>query len=187
MELGLRFALREAPIAARQTLHIMRQNGDKTLEAYNQRVLTIAIDEFKAFNSNMVQQLATEAFLRGCKHKEAAALVLSEAPETIQKASKKVKTVLANPKAIFGTRVTFQETDFTLQEGKRVSDIERKVDSLTDIFRRSSPSPYRDDRTRPRYSPLLIEIPGIPDSSAKGKVLLCMTGAGLLGIPEVAI
>ena len=62
-----------------------------------------------------------------------------------------MKTVLAYRNAIIGTKVTFQEKAFTLQKEKRVSDIERKVDSLTDIFRRSSP--YRDNRIRPRYSP----------------------------------
>ena len=84
---------------------------------------------------------------------ETAALVFNEAPQTIQEACKKVKTVLANRKAIFGTKVTFQENTFTLQEEKRVPDIERKVDSMTDIFRRSSPSPHRYNRTRPRYFP----------------------------------
>ena len=132
---------------------MMRQNDDETLEAYLQRVLNIAMDGFKASDNNTAQQLATEAFLRGCKYKEAAALVFSEAPQTIQEACKKVKTLLANRKAIFGTKVTFQEKAFTLQEEKRVSGIERKVDSLTDIFRRPSPSPYMDNRTRPRYSP----------------------------------
>ena len=94
-ELGLRFDLREAPVAARQTLHMIRQNDDETLEAYLQRVLTIAMDGFKA-SDNTVQQLATEAFLRGCKHKRAAARVFIEAPQTIKEAYKKVKTVLAS-------------------------------------------------------------------------------------------
>ena len=124
-ELGLRFDLREAPVAARQTLHMMRLNDDETLEVYLERVLTIAMGGFKASDNNTVQQLATEAFLRGCKYKEAAALVFSETPQTVQEACKKVKTVLANRNAIFGTKVTFLRKAFTLQEEKRVSDIER--------------------------------------------------------------
>ena len=56
----------------------------------------------KASDNGTVQLLATEAFLRGCKHKEAAALVCNEAPQNIQ-------TVLANRKAIFGTKLSFQE------------------------------------------------------------------------------
>ena len=69
-ELGLRFDLKEAPVAARQKLHLMKQNEDEGLEEYLQRVLTSAMDGFNTADKNTVQQLATEAFLRGCKKYE---------------------------------------------------------------------------------------------------------------------
>ena len=151
-ELGLRFDLREAPVAARQNLYLMKQSDDESLEAYLQRVLTAAMHGLKTSDNGTVQLLATEAFLRGCRHKEAAALVFNEAPQNIQEACQKIKTVLANRKAIFGTKVSFQEKAFTLQEENRVSGIEKKVDSLTEMITRYSQSPYRDNRDRSRYS-----------------------------------
>lgn len=151
-ELGLRFGLREPPIAARQNLYLMKQSDDESLEAYLQRVLTAAMHGLKTSDHNTVQLLATETFLRGCKHKEAAALISNEAPQTIQETCKKIKTVIANRKAIFGSKVSFQEKAFTVQEENRVSEVERKLDTLADFVRRSSPSPYRDSRDRPRYS-----------------------------------
>ena len=151
-ELGLRFDLRKAPVAARQNLYLMKQTDDESVEAYLQRALTAAMHGLKASDNGTVQLLATEAFLRGCKHKEAAALLCNEAPQNIQEACQKVKTVFVNRKAIFGTKVSFQEKAFTFQEENRVSEIERKVDSLTDMVTRSSQSPYRDNRDRPWYS-----------------------------------
>ena len=151
-ELGLRFDLREPPIAARQNLYLMKQSEDESLEAYLQRVLTAAMHGLKISDNSTMQLLATEAFLRGCKHKEAAALVSNEAPQTIQEACQKIKTVLANRKAIFGSKVSFQEKAFTVQEETRISGIEKKIDSLTDMVTRSSRSPYRDNTDGPRYS-----------------------------------
>ena len=143
-ELGLRFDLKEAPVAARQKLHLMKQNDDEGLEEYLQRVLTSAMDGFNTADNNTVQQLATEAFLRGCKHKEASAYVFNESPRTIQEACQKVKTVLANRKAIFGSKVSFQERAFTLEEERRVSEMEKQIQTLTSALRRSSPSPFRE-------------------------------------------
>ena len=151
-ELGLRFDLREPSIAARQNLYLMKQSEDESLEAYLQRVLTAAMHGLKTSDNSTMQLLATEAFLRGCKYKEAAALVSNEAPQTIQEACQKIKTVLANRKAIFGSKVSFQEKAFSIQEETRVSDIEKKLDTLTDMVTRSSRSPYRDNTDRPRYS-----------------------------------
>ena len=153
-ELGLRFDLREPPVAARQSLHVMKQSDDESLETYLQRVLTVAMNGYKTCDNNTIQQLATEQFLRGCKHKEAAALVINEAPQTVQEACRKVKTVLANHKAIFGNKVSFKENAFTAQEENRVSQIEKQLNSVTDyVFRRSSQSPFRNTGDRQGYSP----------------------------------
>ena len=136
-----RFDLRDEPVTARQKLHVVRQNDDEALEDFLQRVLTIAMDGFIAADDSIVQQLATEAFFRGCKHKEAAEIVINEAPRTIQEACRKVKTVLANRKAVLGGRVAFAEKQFTLSEEQRVSNIERRLDDLTKQLGRSSTPP----------------------------------------------
>ena len=143
-ELGLRFNIKDAPVAARQKLHVIKQTEEEGLEEFLQRVLTTAMDGFHVADNTTVQKLATEAFLRGCRHKEAASLTLNQNPMSIQEACRSVKTILANKKAIFGNKVTFQERYFTAQEEERVSNIERKVYNLDRDFRGASISPSRD-------------------------------------------
>jgi hypothetical protein len=54
----------------------------------------------------VVDQIATEAFLRGCRDKEAARSVLEKDPSSITQAVKMVKTYIANQRAIFGVRTS---------------------------------------------------------------------------------
>jgi hypothetical protein len=67
--------------------------------------------------------MATEAFLRGCREKEAARAAMEKEPRSIHKALKYVKTSLANQCAIFGVRgssygqrqVTFSDQDYGVE------------------------------------------------------------------------
>ena len=95
-ELDLRFDLKDAPMAARQRLHVVRQEDEESLEDFLQRVLTITMDGFDKAEVGTLQQLATESFLRGCKHKDAAMTVMNESVASIQQACKRVKTIIAN-------------------------------------------------------------------------------------------
>ena len=92
-------------------------------------------------DKSMLQNVATEAFLRGCRHKEAAITVFNEGPTNIQIACQRINTLIANKKAVYGSRVTFQERQFTLEEERRVSDLEKSVNTL--MMMRGSPSPSR--------------------------------------------
>ena len=141
-ELSLRFDSRDAPVAARQKLHIMKQDDGESLEDYLQRVLTVAMDGFSETDPKTVQQLATESFLRGCRHKEAAAKVLNDEPRNIQDACRRVKSFLANQKAIHGTKVNFKERAFTMEEEQRVGRLERRVCELSERLRERSHSPF---------------------------------------------
>ena len=69
----------DASCAARQQLHVMKQNEEKSLEGVLQRV-TVTIDGYGDAHIAPLQQLATEAFLRGCKFKDAATLAMKEVP-----------------------------------------------------------------------------------------------------------
>ena len=151
-ELAFRFDLREEPVAARQHLYLARQGEDDSLEAYLQRILEITMDGYKDANAKLLQQIATESFLRGCRHKDAATTVMNESPSTIHEACKRAKTILANKKAVGGGKVSFQERIFTVEEESRVSNIEKKVDELTKHFQRSSTSFRSPSRSPPRYS-----------------------------------
>ena len=160
----------------------MKPNEDEGLEEYLQRVLTSTMDGFNTADNNTVQQLATEAFLRGCKHKEAS-YVFNLSPRTIQKTCQKVKTVLANRKAIFWSKVSFQEKP--LHSKKSVRFLKLKTNTNFDRgIQTVIHSPFRDkDKimvTLVRNHPLLTHmVPGIP---SRDPGLLPIEEAGLLEI-----
>ena len=52
--------------------------------------------------SHTLQQVAAEAFLRGCRHKELATIVLNEGPANIQSACQRLNTLVANMQAVCG-------------------------------------------------------------------------------------
>ena len=56
---------------------------------------------------------------------------------------------MANKKAIFGSKVSFQERHFTAQEEDRFSYLEQKVHNIDRNLRRFSPSPIRRDSPYP--------------------------------------
>ena len=104
-ELALQFNLRDEPVATRQRLHIIKQSEEESLEDFLQRVLTVTIDGYDDAQIATLQQLATEAFLQGCKYKDAATLVMNESPKSIQEICRRVKTIIVNKKAVGATKV----------------------------------------------------------------------------------
>ena len=134
-ELARRFDLRDTPVAARQKLHTIRQKEDEWLEVFLQWVLSVCLDGFPKTDAITLQHVATEAFLRGTKHRDEA---IVESPTNIQQACKRLKTVIANKQAISGQKVSFKERIFTAQEDDRVSRIKQRLDSLSSGFCESS-------------------------------------------------
>ena len=144
--------MRDKPVAARQRLHVIKQGEAESLEDFLERVLTVTIDGYGDAQIATFQQLAMEAFLCGCKFKDAATLVMNEAPKSIQEACRRVKTVIANKKAVGATKVSFQERAFTFQEETQVASIEKKVDDLVETFHRAISS-YRSPSRSPSQYP----------------------------------
>ena len=150
-EFALRFDLKDEAVAARQQLHLAKQGDNETLEAYLQRILAIAMDGYKDASAVLLQQMDTEAFLRGCRRKDAATLFMIEAPQTIHVACKRIKTMLANKKAN-GGKVSFSGRIFEVQEETRVLNMEKKVDDLLKTVHRPSTRPRPVLPSPPRYS-----------------------------------
>jgi hypothetical protein len=153
-DLKVRFDLRDTAVAARQKLHMVKQTDDESEEDFLQRVLSLASDGYDFVGNSATQQLATEAFLRGLKHKDVAVQVMNKGPKTVQEACTLVKDILANNKAILGGKVSFKERFFTYEEDKRISSLEDKVDKLgTIILGKRSPTPDSRNRSNRRESP----------------------------------
>ena len=132
-ELAFRFDLRDDHVTARQRLHVIKQNEEESLED----VLTLSIDGYGDAQIATLQQLATGAILRSRKFKDAATLVMNEAPNSIQEACRRVTTAIANKKAQGAAKVSFQECALTFQEENRMASIEKKVDDLVETFHRA--------------------------------------------------
>ena len=135
---------------ARHKLYTAKQT-DETLKVFMQRILSIATDGLDKFDSESMQQLATESFLHGCANKEAAALVMISGADNIQQACKKIKMIISSKKAVEASKVSFQERHFTAEEEKRISDLERKVNEMSYNIRSRSPQNdhyygYQQDR-----------------------------------------
>ena len=93
-QLKLRFDLSDEPVAACQKLNTLKQEPGETLEGFMQQVLNVATNGYWDLETTVLQQMAIEAFLRGCRNKESASLVST--PKTIQEACQRLKTILAN-------------------------------------------------------------------------------------------
>ena len=144
MEIGQRFDLKDVPVAARQNLHSIKQLEDESIEAFLQRVMTVASDGFARADNETLQNVAVEAFLRGCRNKDAAMIVLNEGPTNIQTACQRVKLLVANKRAVYGpSRVSFQERAFTVEEESRISRIEKSLDSIQLMLKGTTQSPSR--------------------------------------------
>ena len=92
----------------------------------------MALDGFDKGNPEVVDQIATEAFLRGCRDKEAARSVLEKDPSSITQAVKMVKTYIANQRAIFGVRTSHSYAHRQVSFSDRDSTPERNPKNVQD-------------------------------------------------------
>ena len=70
--LEVRFSKMEHPTSARRQLSYLRQEEGESLEDYADKVLTKVAEAYPGIDDEMEQDLAKEAFLRGCHHCSAA-------------------------------------------------------------------------------------------------------------------
>jgi hypothetical protein len=136
-QLKQRFSRKEVPILARRQLPFTRQLENENVEEFSQRVYFLALDGYESCEGNMIEEIAIETFLRGCRDKEAAMKAMDREPTTLQKAVKYVKTAIANHRALYGTRgsskVVFysqRHVSFSSREGSPAGEpSDRRADS----------------------------------------------------------
>ena len=83
-DLRRRLSTKEAPVSARRQLQFMRQQESEPLEEFSQRIYFMALDGFDKGNPEVVDQIATKAFLCGCRDKEAPRSVLEKDPTLLR-------------------------------------------------------------------------------------------------------
>ena len=89
----------EHPTAARHQLSYVRQEEGESIEDFADRILTKVKEAYPGIDVEMEQDLAKEAFLRGCQNRSAAYAAAEKDPETLQDALEEVQNSVVNLKA----------------------------------------------------------------------------------------
>ena len=99
-----RFNVMEDARSLRKRLHSVKQNHDESLREFAERVSTLAHQGLPGVAADLVEQMATDAFLEGVIHKTAAWSVSNLMPGTLDEAVKILEGALLNQKAILGDK-----------------------------------------------------------------------------------
>ena len=110
--LAQRYGVMELPSTARQQLSAMRQEEGEALENFADRIILKAGKGFRGVPEETLQSLATEAFLRGCKHRNAANAASERKPETLQQAVVEMRDTAANLRAFGRNTVIARQVTF---------------------------------------------------------------------------
>ena len=73
-----RFNKREEASAARRQVQYIRQTDAEMIEKFAERAHFLTMDGYYRRDNNIIDQIGTEAFLRGCQVKEAAKIVIEK-------------------------------------------------------------------------------------------------------------
>ena len=79
----------------------MRQEEGESLEDYADKVFTKVAEAYPGTDEEMEQDLAKEAFLRGCHHRSAAYAAAEKDPVTLQEALEEVQNSAGKPEGIW--------------------------------------------------------------------------------------
>ena len=111
-DLRKRYGQKDPPSSSRRQLGYTKQDENEDLEDYAERIHQLVLDGHPGVDDRNIQNLAVDAFLRGCRDKLAALLAAGKKPKTILKAVRRVNEAVHDQKALgkpLGVRqVTFR-------------------------------------------------------------------------------
>ena len=163
-----RFGPKEPPRTARKQLDMLLQTVDEKLEEFAERAQQVATDAWGDINEETADTAAVEAFLQGCKDKQAALYALEQDPDTMDEALELVKKAIHNHRILYGSRhsapaskirtVQFSESpasttksvpseveELKRQMGTLNTDVTNKMDRILGMLQsRGSASPKKD-------------------------------------------
>lgn len=128
-----RFSKKEKASSARRQFQFVRQGDTESLEEFTERVQFLTIDGFHHNTSDIMDQIGIEAFLRGCREKEAARYIIEGNPKSINEALKWIKASMANSRAIYFPRSP-------VQQNRSTSYAHRQVKFAVQTIRPESPA-----------------------------------------------
>ena len=116
-DLGRRYSLKEPASSVSRSLFVVRQEEQESIEEFADRVYALTLDGYPHVPDDVMQALAINHFLRGCKDKQAALLTNMDPPKSVMRALKKAKDHANNLKTFTGNkairRVMFKEESDT--------------------------------------------------------------------------
>ena len=71
---------------------------EESIEEYAERVQEMAIEGYVEASEDIVEMMATEAFLRGCQNNQAALLAMDKDPKRVDLALQYAKSAIHNGK-----------------------------------------------------------------------------------------
>ena len=103
-KMNRRFGNKELPHSIRRQLQDVKQLMEENIEEYAERVQEMATDGYVDASEDIVEMMATEAFLRGSYDKQAALLAMDKNPTRIDQALQHVKSAIHNRKILLGQK-----------------------------------------------------------------------------------
>ena len=151
-----RFGRSDPPPTARRRLQAVKQEVDEEIEAFGERCIALARDGHPSSSEEMVQQMAVDAFLRGCNDRQAAVLAGEKDLSTIREAIQSVKHSVANAKFLGGDRdkkiraihAPAEACSSTVTLDSLSKELKLIREALSSARREESPSPMARSRSR---------------------------------------
>ena len=137
-----RFNRREHPIIARRQLSFLRQAEGESLEDYADRVLAKVSEAYPGVDEEIEQDLAKEAFLKGCQNHSAAYATAEKDPSTLQDTLEEVHSSAVNLKAFGRGSVLTRRVSFVGEE----DDGEMENTQANEEFRKKQYEQHRSAR-----------------------------------------
>ena len=129
-----RFGKLEHPTAARRQLSYVRQEEGESIEDFADRILTKVNEAYPGIDVEMEQDLAKEAFLRGCQNRSAAYAAAEKDPETLQDALEEVQNSVVNLKAFGRGSAVTRQISFAGREEKDEEDSGTEEEKVRKLF-----------------------------------------------------
>ena len=112
-----RYGLLELPSTARRQLGVLRQNEGESLEDFADRVMLKGGEGYPEVPEEVLQELVTEHFLRGCKDQRAAYAAAEKGPETIYEALQEMRDSMANLQMFGKSCLVTRQVQFSKSDG----------------------------------------------------------------------
>ena len=112
--LNRRYGQRDPPSYARRKAFTIKQLEQESIEDFSDRALRIVMDGFPQAPDDIVQQLAVESFLHGCKDKTAAYLTSEKKPRSLRRALKYMKDTMQNMQSFGKHALSSRQVTFDL-------------------------------------------------------------------------